>query len=218
MAVSSIYPLDFLNDLLITKEAVTVGLQRNDEMSGSGDGRYWAAELARPLWTATLNLSALGRNCRGRAREIDAKFRALGVNRAFLWADPTYDGPRFGATAELAASTVTIRAINTGRTRIALSGLPAGFVISPGDRFSVEWATGRHYMAEFLEEDTAISNGTTGGSDIYPLPPLGMAIGMTVNLIRPTIKAIVPPDGFTPYSYIKGFVASGASLTLLQKV
>lgn len=218
MAVPDIYPLAFLNDLLITKQAVTVNLQRNEELSGSGDGRYWAAEMAAPLWTADLTLEAMGRECVARARSIDAKFRALGVNRSFLWADPTYRGPASGATVELARANVTVSAIGTDRTALSFAGLPAGYALSAGDRFSIEWADGRFYMAELSEDRVAIATGAIASVGVYPYPPMGLVVGRSVDFVRPVFRAIVPNDGYTPHSYIRGFVAQGAAVKLLQKV
>lgn len=83
MEISDVYPLSFLSDQLITKQAVTVSLKRNDEQSGSGDGRYWIAQLARPLWQVEMTLEAMGRSCIPRARAIDAKIRALAAFSRF---------------------------------------------------------------------------------------------------------------------------------------
>ena len=213
MAVASTYPLSFLSDILREDGAVTLDLQRNDELSGGGDGRYWAAELARPIWTVSLNLAALGRGCVPRAREIDAKIRALGVNRAFLWCDPTYGGPSNGAVA----GPVTVASISADRTAIAFAGLPAGFTLAPGDRFSIAWGSGRYYMAELTEAKVANGSGVTAQIGVYPYPPLSIAAGAAVEMAAPVIKAIVPPKGHKPYGYIRDFVAQGATLTMLQK-
>lgn len=213
MSVATIYPLSFLGSLLREDGAVTMNLQRHDELSGSGDGRYWAAELARPIWTAQMNLMAMGRGCVGRAREIDAKIRALGVNRTFLWADPTYGGPSGGTIS----GGIYIASISADRTAIAFSGLPAGFVLAPGDRFSVECGTGRYYLGELTEAKTANGSGVTEQVGIYPYPPLALTAGAAVEMMAPIMKAIVPPNGYAPYGYQRKFVAQGATLTILQK-
>lgn len=214
MTVESTYPLAFLSDILREDGAVTLTLQRNDEMSGAGDGRYWSAELSRPIWTASMNLAARGRGCVQRAREIDAKIRALGVNRAFLWADPAYPGPSGG----VAGAGVTISAISADRTALTLAGLPAGFVLAAGDRLSVMWGNGRYYMAELTEAGLADGAGLTGSIGVYPYPPLALTAGTSVEMAAPVLKAIVPPGGFVPHGYIRNFVAQGASLNILQKV
>lgn len=214
MTVSAIYPLEFLSDLLIEDGAITLSLRRNDEISGAGDGRYWAAELARPLWTVSISLKALGNGWSFRAREIDAKIRALGVNRTFLWRDKTYPGARSGE----AGSGVTVSAFSSDRTALTFSGLPAGFALTPGDRFSVEWSSGRYYMAEITEACIADSSGVTGQVGVYPYPPMSMATGVSAEFDQPVVKMMVPPDGHTPFGYIRNFVAQDSSLTLLQKV
>lgn len=217
MAVQDMYPLEFLNDLLLTKKAVTMSIQRNDEMSGSGDGRYWVAEMAPPLWTAQLTLDSLNKRSIGRARGIDAKFRALGVNRTFLFADPSYAGPASGASVALAASSVLVSAVGSGRTTLSFSGFPPGFALSAGDRFSTEYASGRYYLAELTEDATASASGAVASVAVYPYPPLTLAAGVAADFVRPVMRAFVPPGGYTPFNYIRDFAAQGASVTILQR-
>jgi hypothetical protein len=220
MAVESIYPLDFLSDLLVTKEAVTVSLQRYDETSGTGGGDIWRAQLAPPKWTVEMTFPALSRHQVSRAREIDAKFRALGVNRAFLWADPTYVGPASGVTDVLLATEVMVGSINSDRTSIAFSGLPAGYVMSAGDRLSIVYgASGArsYYMAELTEGVTANSDGDTSEVALYPYLPFGVSAGAEVEIIKPVCKMILNDDGYTPFSYIRGEAPTGAAVSMIQK-
>ena len=215
MALADVYPLSFLNDRLITKQSVTVSMKRSDEQSGSGDGRYWIAQLARPLWQVEMTLESYGRNCIPRAREIDAKIRALdGTRRSFLFADPTYS-PGGGVAP---GTGVTISAIASDRTTISLTGLPASYPIMAGDRLSITWGTDRVYYGEIAQSLTATSAGVLSSVPIFPYLPLGISTGASVELAKPYLKVMVPPDGYTPFSYIPGFVAQGASLTMLQRV
>lgn len=210
MSLTFPYPLAFLSDALCTRDDVLLTLRRNDEISGSGDGRYWTAQLARPIWSATVNISY---QHRARAREIDAKIRALnGSANAFLWADPFY------RTSVDPGSSATISAIGADRTTIALTGLPAGYVINPGDRLSIAWGTDRYYLAEVAETVAASGSGLTGQFGVMPYLPLSISTGAAVEMAKPVVKMIIPPDGYTPFSSRPGRFSQGASIQMLQKV
>lgn len=208
MAVSP-YPLAFLTDQLRAAE-VTQNLQRFDEQSGSGDGRVWATELARPLWQVSIKLAACETLA---ARRIDARLRALrGSQESFLWADPSYAPPYDPGDR------VIVSAISAERVSVTLSGLPPHYPLRPGDRFSVAWGGGRQYLAEIAEEVIASNTGVAAGVFVYPYLPLGIAPGAAAELLRPVMRAFVPPGGHTPYTALPGGYASGGSLQLLQRI
>lgn len=208
MALTFPYPLAFLSDVLRPRD-ITFDFLRRDEQSGAGDGRLWSAELARPLWRVTL---ALGSYHRDYGREIDAKLRALGPNRPFLFADPTYQ-PSGGNPG----GAVTVGSVSADRTQLSLAGLPAEFAIAPGDRLSVTYS-GRVYLAEAAEPRTATGLGNAALFAVSPFVPFGVSAGMAVEMVKPVVKVIVPPGGHKPYTAVLGGVSSGASLTLLQKI
>lgn len=211
MALSYPYALDFLANCL-TGPTIPLALQRNDEMSGSGDGRFWGAQMAKPLWTASYSLYA---KHAAHAREINAKIYGLdGSQKTFLWCDPYYEGPTEG-TAGLGA--VTMSGITANRARIAFSGLPAGFTLRTGDYFSIAYSTDRVYFGTMCENAVANGSGVTPNRDVRPHIPLGISTGATVELVRPYFKAIIPPGGFTPFANFRGRWGESASITVLQK-
>jgi hypothetical protein len=211
MALSFPYALAALSDRLRIGD-VTFDVLRNDEMSGGGDGRYWSAELAPPLWQVRMGLTPYKLDY---AREIDAKIRALGVGKqSFLFADPKY-APAAGAAP---TSGVTIGSVSADRTQISLSGLPVDYVLSVGDRFSVNWGTGRVFFGEFSESRTATGLGNTGLGAIFPYLPFGISGGASVELAVPALKVIIPPGGHVPFTTGVDRIARSGALTLLQKV
>lgn len=212
MALSFPYALDFLAKCL-TGDRVSLDLRRNDEMSGSGDGRFWAAELSRPLWTAQINLHA---KQAAHAREINAKVWALdGSSKTFLFGDPAYKGPASGMTTGLGS--VTVSSIRADRGAISLSGLPPGFVASAGDYLSINFGTGRVYFGALAEGGTANGSGVLASREIRPYLPMTITTGATVELVRPRFKAIIPPGGFTPFANFRGRWGDSASIQVLQK-
>lgn len=212
MALTEPYEVDFLSDRLCVA-GVSFDIQRNDEMSGSGDGRMWQAQLARPLWRIDLQLFD---QHLPKAREINAKVRALnGTKGSFLFNDPTYT-PSAGSGA---VSGVTISGISTDRTRIALAGLPANHTVAPGDRLGITYQSGRRFFAEFAEPMAAGTAGNMPMVSIFPYLPLPITDGATVNVVNPRIRVFVPPGGFTPFSVPHhARWGTGASLSLLQRV
>lgn len=225
MALSFPYALSFLNDLIGQGE-VNWGLRRNQEMSGSGDGRFWAAVLSRPLWAVGISL---GQTYDARAREIDAKIRALGEGKeTFLFEDKSY-WPAGGIYPGAAA---TVFAIGVNKDTIRIQGLPAGYKVFPGDRFSAIFA-GRYYFGEFAEGTNSVeadldtvrapaaattSSLTTPSLAITPPLPLSATTGVAVELDRPVLRAQIALGGYKAFSASRMRIRTGATLSLLQKV
>lgn len=212
MALGDYFPLAFLGDRLCVR-GVTIDQARQDEMSGSGDGRYWSAQLAKPLWRFQIDLHD---QHAAKAREINAKVWALnGTQRGFVFADPTYV-PASGATS---LPGVTVASISADRTSIGLAGLPVNQRVSWGDYFSIFWNNSRFHFGAFAEEARSGALGSVANIAVTPWVSHGVEVGMPVELIRPRCKVIVPPGGFTPYSFHRNQRwGSGASLSVLQKV
>lgn len=211
MALTFPYPLAFFSDHLRPKK-VRQSLRRFDQSSGSGDGRFWSEELARPLWTAELSLA--DRHA-GLAQQLEAKIDGLdGSRNTFLFADPTYSGPS-GGTSGLGG--VTISTISADRSRIALSGLPSGFELQPGDRFTISHGTASVYLGRFSEVVTANGSGVTANREVRPFLPFGVSTGATVELVRPYFKAFVV--SYTPFDFDlpHGEIARGGTMQLMQK-
>ncbi|SEU03345.1 hypothetical protein [Paracoccus homiensis] len=205
MALSFPYALDFLANCLIGPE-VALKLSRNDEASGSGDGRVWSVELARPLWTATYSLDAKDG---AHAREINAKINALdGSSKTFLWADPWYSGPAVSAPNY---SGVTVASISANRGALAFSGLHEDFAFTAGDYISIAYGGGKQYLGQLAE------GGDSGQLEIRPYLPMGISVGASVQIAKPRMKAIIPPNGWTPFSSTRYGWGQGASITVLQK-
>lgn len=218
MAITYPYPLAFLADTLPIAE-VTFDVQRNDEMSGTGDGRLWSAELAPPLWTADVTL---GMPTNDEAIEIAAKIRRLhGAREAFFLYDPLRRFPKNdpGGTL-LSGRTMRIVSIASGRDAIAVGGFPANFRLAPGDKFSIEYflpgSPLRFAFLEVGEPVQASGGGTTPQFSIFPRLPAGIAINAETWFVRPFMKAVMVPGSFN--AGVGGAVHTrGMRFTAIQK-
>lgn len=212
MAVSYPYALPVLADRLKLQK-VSWTIQRNDELSGDGDGRVWQAELAPPLWTATVELCEMDLDL---AEAVAALIRKLhGAQESFLLYNPARKYPTIDPTGTILGSAyVTVAA--TGGNTISLTGLPAGYVISLGDKMSIAYAGSRVAFLEASETVAADGAGTTGPIEVFPHVPVGIQAGQAVTLIRPACKCFILPNTHNPGSASKMSV-TGASFKALQR-
>ena len=206
------YPLPLANFAqLLPQQTSRLTLLRFDEISGSADGRFWGASMAKPLWQAEVSLAA---RPVAEAERYAAMIDALdGMRGSFLWFDPAYYGPSGGD----AGAAVVIAAIASDRTGLSLGGLPEAFPIRVGDRISVALGSSRYYYGRFTESGTADTNGETGSLSVHPYLPLSAAVTDAVEMNRPVMRMMIPPGGYTPFTVSRGNRAEGASIRMLQR-
>lgn len=180
-------------------KSVTFDIKRNDELSGSGDGRIWQAAMAPPLWTADISLRT---DYNDSLKQIAAIIRKLnGSQEAFFLYDPTSKFPQYDPDGSiLGPNVVTIASIGGNRQSLSLSGLPANYRITVGDKMSMPYGSGptRFAFLEASETITANGAGTTGQIEIFPFVPIGVTAPATVTLIKPVCKMILMPGTHKP--------------------
>lgn len=189
MALS--FPLAF-NDFmaLIGLEDGTFTLQRNDQVSGLGNGQPLNAELASPLWKfdgqtiAMKNddaealaaifelLEAPGRdfyvaNPRKMAPREDKNLGKLNFTDYLHTSKPWGDGliwndamPWGGAFPP--PSAVQVSSIGSNNREVALKGLPEGYVLSRGDMLAIEYGPGGQKRRDIFR---IVSETVTAGSN-----------------------------------------------------
>lgn len=198
MAITFPLATSVLADKLKIK-SVVFDIKRNDELSGSGDGRLWQAELAPPLWTAEV---ALRTDFNDAAKQIAAILRKLnGSQEAFFLFDPISKYPQYDPTGSiLGSNTVTIGSIDSTRKSLSLTGLPAGYVITIGDKMSISYSSNptRFAFLEASETITANGSGVTGQIELFPSVPIGINAGAVVTLKKPICKMILMPGTHNP--------------------
>lgn len=207
---------DFVDLLRIA--SVVWRSQRNDELSGSASGQTWTAEVAPPLWGAdvTLDISTMAE-----ARRAKALINSLSSpGQSFYLYDPIAKYPGSDPTGSiLGTSTVLIHSIGSDNKSVSLSGLPASYVLSPGDYFHVDYGSDptRRAFFEVSEGSTASGPGTTPEFAIYPHLQTGITTTMQVTLAKPAARVFIVP-GSINLGTEEGVIVSNIGFTALQKL
>lgn len=213
MAISFPYPLEFLADKLPIS-SVVFDIQRNDELSGSGDGRVFQAELAPPLWMATVNLQT---KLNAEIKQISAKIRKLnGSQDAMFLYDPLSLYPQSDPDGSLLGSSSTkINAIGGDLGSFSLNGLPAGYKLTAGDKISAAYGS-KFDFYEVSEDVVANSSGVTPIFGVFPYVSAGLAAGNSVSLRKPAMKCIIMPGSHNPGTS-DVITTQGSSFKVIQK-
>ncbi|MGY5812000.1 hypothetical protein ACXHXG_30410 [Rhizobium sp. LEGMi198b] len=220
MTVTYPYALSAFADLLKISSVVW-DIQRNDELSGTGDGRLWQAELAPPLWTGTVTLIPMLNQA---AKQIAARIRKLhGAQEALFLYDPLSQYPQADiGGAILGASVVQVASIGGNFDTLALKGLPAGYVLTVGDKMQIAYSSNptRYAFLEASETVAADGTGVTPSFGVFPHVPTGVAANLAVTLIKAACKCVIVPGSANPGTAggsNGGGITSGLTFKVIQK-
>lgn len=177
---------------LLRLESVVWTLRKFEEMAGAGSGEWLTAKLMPDLWEAECQTVILEN---AEAHGLRALLDALGSsdtfylnNRAQLYPDADPNGTSYGA------STPTISGINASRLQLAISGLPANYVLTRGDLFQVDYDTAtRRALIEVVESVTANGSGVTAQFEVRPALRPAIATSDAVSFASPAAKMKVVP-------------------------
>lgn len=189
-------------------------IRRNDQLAGLGSGDVMQTELADPVWSAAVTL---GRGLHDELKQAAALIRRLhGAKQPFFMCDPTSLFPQADPKGlTLGAAAVTVRAVSANRSILQLQGLPAGYVLTIGDKLQIAYAGGRHAFHEVAETAAA----TVGGQldvQVFPFLPFSLAIGLAVTLKQPACPVVVDPATHRPGTARRS-ITEGAGFTVIQK-
>ena len=173
-------------------------LQRAQQMSGTGGGDLIKAEVGEPKWTAEVTCAPLTRD---QANDIQATFEYLETAGASFYLynrlrpypanDPTGGG--------IVSSTVTVASIS-GNKAVALTGLPASYVLSRGDFLTVTYGSApiRRALLRVMETVTASGAGVSPQFEVQPFLRTGIAVGQAVDLTKPYCRMTLVPGSYDP--------------------
>ncbi|WP_349433567.1 hypothetical protein [Pararhizobium sp. A13] len=216
MTVSYPYALPYFADRLPIS-SVEWSVKRNDSLSGQGSGRIWQAELASPLWLATVELD---RRSSSEMKQYAALIRKLhGAQEAFFLYDPLSKYPHDDPNgAVLGNAIVRVDSIPSHRASIALKGLPAGYRLLPGDKMQLAYNTNpvRYVFLEISESATTFGDGSTGLIGVFPHIPVGIGVDDIVTLTKPACRMVIMPNTHRP-GQARRHLTEGAGFTAIQK-
>jgi len=210
------YPLthtQFLGALRV--EEVTFRLSHPQEHTRLGDGTVISASLGASLWTGTIRLAQANHPRHAQMEALLALMDQPGAT--FLCHDPRYVGPASDPTGSVLGSrTVTIHTVASNMRELRITGLPSGYLLSPGDMLGFQYGSSpvRHALHRI------VVGGTTSGTGLSPLlevvPNLrpGAVAGLVVSLVRTACKARLLPE--PTYGSGRQAISRGAGFDFIQ--
>lgn len=196
-------------------EEVTFRLSHPQEHTRLSDGTVISASLGASLWTGSIRCAQANH---ARHAEMEALIGLIDQPGAtFLCHDPRYLGPVGDPTGTILGNrTVTIQSISSNMRELQLTGLPSGYVLSPGDMLGFEYGSNpvRYALHRIVVCGTASSIGLGPMIEVIPNLRMGAVEGIEVSLIRPACKARLLPE--PTYGSGRQALSRGASFDFIQ--
>ena len=197
--------ITFPRDVPVVKRWIArLDLAPNYELDQTGDGGQLARELGPTLWTGMVTISSLYES---QARAFEAW--AVSVQtppQPFYLADTfkKYAASRFrvGYAGLVRAGggafdgTCTLGNVTSNKI-MPLSGLPAGFILSPGDSLAFDYSDTIRAYHMIVAGGTADGGGNVS-VEVRAHVRAGWTVGATVNLLSPAAKMLMVPGSFSP--------------------
>lgn len=210
----TIYPRADIFDLCNIADTTFWPMMRQ-ELSRQGGGTTQGKDLGSPLWRASFVTAP---KVRADVAVIEAALISLnGVVGSFLAHDVRRPFPKAYADGVF-ADTSTIGALDGANAfMIGLTGLPAGFILSPGDYLAFDYGTGPSKALHMVMSGvTADGAGTTVNFEVFPSIRPGALIGAPVTLKRPSCEMLLEPGQAAPS--IHEMTASAVTFSAVQIV
>lgn len=199
---------------LLRVRSVVWSLEEYYQESGTGAGHILRAEIAAPKWAAEIVLPPMAR---ADAREVWAMARRIGAYGTFNLFNPAQQYPAGDPDGSvITGSNPTVYAVHpTDRRKIRIAGLPAGYDLTWGDMFAVDYATApvRRALFEVADEVSADGDGLTAYFEVTPAVRAGVAAGDAVMMRRPSARMMF--RSFDP-GVSETIIASGISFSAIE--
>ena len=162
------------------------------EANGTGGGEIMTAELGPMRWTGSVSLGAL---TLPESATPEVLLDVLGPpGRSFYAYDTRRPAPLADPTGTiLGAATPSISTLHANNRDIALTGLPAGYVLTRGDYLAFTASGSRALHRIVTASVTANGAGTTPNFEVTPRIRPGASIGLAVTLVKASCKAVLVP-------------------------
>lgn len=213
-----VFPLaiaDFFDLLPIGRFRFELGeaLEQNRTLGGT----QLSADLGERLWQGEI---ALGKMTWDEVALVEPRLDVLReAGRSFVLYDPRQPFPAADpGGAILGSAVVTIDTLEPDAAALTLTGLPIGYVLSPGDRMSFAYQTNgviRQAMHRVVVGTMADAFGRAGPIMVSPHIRDGVALGAAVALIRPSCRAVIVA-GSASIGDSRRTVTEGATFRFVQ--
>lgn len=212
--MSLTFPLsraDFFD--LLPIERISFDCPEQLQQSRTGDGTVLTADMGARLWQGQV---MLGRMTRAETAQVRALLEVLrGAGRSFLAYDAAFPAPLADPVlAFLGSATPALHTVGGDNRSMRLSGLPGGYVLTPGDLLSFGYAS-RCALHRVVTPATADASGLTPLFDVTPSVRPGFSTGATVSLDRPWCKAVLVPGSVDP-GETRRTITEGARFSFIQ--
>jgi hypothetical protein len=210
------YPLSFAQFLgALRVEEVTFRLSHPQEHTRLGDGTVISASLGASLWTGTIRLAQANHPRHAQMEALLALMDQPGAS--FLCHDPRYVGPASDPTGSVLGSrTVTIHTVASNMRELRITGLPSGYLLSPGDMLGFQYGSSpvRHALHRIVVGGTASGSGLSPLLEVVPNLRPGAVAGLVVSLVRTACKARLLPE--PTYGSGRQAISRGAGFDFIQ--
>lgn len=200
-------------DLLRVKEC-SFDLGEAMQSSQTGGGEVIPASLGTRLWSGSFTLGSGRHSLVAQQSAILSMLREPG--RSFFAYDKFRQYPADDPGGYiLGAATPTIASLPSSR-EIAISGLPASYMLNSGDRLSFEYGSSptRYALHEVVIGGRSDASGNLT-IEVTPSVRSGAVAGAAITLVRPSMKAVLVP-GSTQLGSSSGRFTGGASFNIIQ--
>jgi hypothetical protein len=167
-------------------------IKNQQEIGYQASGNVIAKDLGPGIWQASIETVPMRIR---QAMAVQQLINALhGSVNSFMCYSRFIQGPLSDPKGTiLGASTPTVLAVPTSNS-ISFQGLPNGYVLTPGDRFSVPGSTSGISYHELQEGYTVGGPGTTTALQVEPEMSSGVAASAAVTFIKPIFLAAIVPN------------------------
>lgn len=185
----------FLERLPVSR--ITFDLPEQSELSQTGGGVIYAADLAPRLWQGEIRLDQLSP-----AEEADAM--ALidllrGPGRTAMIYDLRRPTPRADPKGSiLGGASPVIQQLAATRRELGISGLPVGYELRRGDYMAWDYLGRRAVHKVVSASVTASGAGVTPLVEVVPAIRPGVTVGAAVRLTRAACVAMLVPGSVSP--------------------
>lgn len=184
------------------------------ELNRLASGDVLRASLGATLWRGAITLAPA---YHADAVAVEAALSMLKRGTPFMVYDSRKPGPRRDPDGwGLTGSTPVIASLEGNNVEMALSGMPPGYVLSPGDMLAFEYGSSptRYALHRLVSGATADVAGLTGDFEVTPPIRPGAATSAAVTLYKPACKAILAPGA--RYGEARPVITEGASFEWIQ--